>query len=112
MTVGPHGLPDGLRAFRHRNYRLFFAGPGLSLIGTWMQAVAQAWLVLTLTGDPFDLGLISVAQFAPVLVLGLFGGLVADALPKKRTLLWAQYGMMALAFILWGLAASGRIEVW
>ncbi len=112
MTARPQGLPDGLRAFRHRNFRLFFAGQGLSLVGTWMQAVAQSWLVLTLTGNPFDLGLIAVAQFTPVLVLGLFGGLVADALPKKPTLLWAQIGMMALAFILFGLTATGRIEVW
>ncbi len=112
MTLRPTTMPDGLRAFSHRNYRLFFAGQGLSLVGTWMQAVAQSWLVLTMTGDPFYLGLIAVAQFTPVLILGLFGGVVADVLPKRRTLVVLQIGMMILAFSLWGLTASGRIEVW
>ncbi len=74
-------LPNGARAFRHRNYRLFFGGQGMSLIGTWMQSVAQSWLVLQLTGDPFMLGVVSAAQFLPVMFLGLFGGLIADALP-------------------------------
>ena len=103
---------DGLRAFRHRNYRLFYAGQGTSLIGTWMQAIAQAWLVLELTDDPFYLGLVAVAQFAPVLVLGLFGGIVADSLPKRRTLMILQAAMMALAGILFALTATGVIEVW
>ena len=112
MTHRPTTVPDGLRAFRHRNYRLFFVGQGISLVGTWMQAVAQAWLVLTLTGDPFYLGLIAVAQFTPVLVFGLFGGIVADALPKRRTLVVLQSLMMIPAFSLWALTASDRIEVW
>ncbi|TMG21963.1 MAG: MFS transporter, partial [Chloroflexi bacterium] len=78
------------RALRHRNYRLFFAGQLISLVGTWMQSVAQAWLVLALTGSPFALGLVAAAQFTPVLVFGLFGGLIADHLPKRRTLLATQ----------------------
>ena len=69
---------QGWRAFRHRNYRLFFAGQAVSLVGTWMMTVAQSWLVLQLTGDPFMLGVVAAAQFLPVLVLGLFGGIVAD----------------------------------
>jgi len=77
-------LRNGSRAFRHRNYRLFFTGQLVSLVGTWMQTVAQAWLVLQLTGDPFLLGLVAAMQFLPVMVLGLFGGLIADALPKRR----------------------------
>ena len=71
-----------LRALAHRNYRLFFVGQLVSLVGTWMQQVAQAWLVLQLTGDPFLLGLAATVQFLPVMVLGLFGGLIADALPS------------------------------
>jgi len=101
-----------LRAFRHRNYRLFFAGQAVSLVGTWMQQVAQGWLVLQLTGDPFWLGAVATAQFGPVIVLGLFGGVVADQLPKRRTLIVAQTVAMALAFVLFGLTAARVVEVW
>jgi MFS family permease len=93
-------IPSGIHAFRHRNYRLFFAGQATSLIGTWMQQVAQAWLVLLLTGDVLWLGVIAAAQFIPVLVLGLFAGVLADALPKRRTLLVTQAAKMCLSIAL------------
>jgi MFS family permease len=102
----------GLNAFRHRNYRLFWAGQLISLIGTWMQSVAQAWLVLQITNDPFALGLLSVAQFGPVMVLGLFGGVIADNLPKRQTLIATQAVQMILAFVLAGLVATGSVQVW
>ncbi len=105
-------LRNGSRAFRHRNYRLFFSGQLVSLVGTWMQTVAQAWLVLQLTGDPFLLGLVAAMQFLPVMVLGLFGGLIADALPKRRTLIATQTIQMVLAFVLFGLTATGAVQVW
>ena len=105
-------LANGSRALAHRNYRLFFAGHLISLIGMWMQQVAQAWLVLQITGDPFLLGLTAAVQFLPVMVLGLFGGLIADALPKRPTLLATQVVQMVLAFILFGLTAAGVVEVW
>jgi MFS family permease len=105
-------LANGARAFRHRNYRLFFAGQLVSLVGTWMQQVAQAWLVLQLTNDPFLLGLVAAVQFLPVMVLGLFGGLLADALPKRMTLVATQSVQMVLALILFGLVASGEVQVW
>jgi MFS family permease len=100
------------RAFRHRNYRLFFAGQLTSLIGTWMQQVAQAWLVLELTGDPLVLGLTTALTFLPVLLLGLFGGLIADALPKRPTLIATQVVQMVLAFVLFGLVVTDTVEVW
>jgi MFS family permease len=106
------GLPNGARAFGHRNYRLFFGGQLVSLIGTWMQTVAQSWLVLQLTGDPFMLGVVAAAQFLPVMILGLFGGLIADALPKRRTLLGTQLVKMVLSFTMFGLVATGTVEVW
>jgi MFS family permease len=112
MTFGTFAGADAMRAFRHRNYRLFFAGQGLSLVGTWMQQVAQAWLVLELTGEPLALGLVAVAQFSPVLVLGLFGGVVADVLPKRKTLMALQAAMLLDTIVLFGLTASGHIEVW
>ena len=114
MTIRPGAARGfhGFRAFRHRNYRLFFGGQLISLIGTWMQQVAQAWLVLQLTHDPLWLGLVAVAQFGPVIIFGLFGGVIADQLPKRRTLLVTQTVAMVLAFILFGLTASGVIQVW
>src|SRR6516225_10231256 len=96
MTSSIH-LPRGIYAFRHRNYRLFFAGQATSLIGTWMQQVAQAWLVLLLTGDVLWLGVIAAAQFIPVLLLGLPAGVLADALPKRRTLVITQAVKMSLS---------------
>src|SRR3990170_8411588 len=101
----------GWRALRHRNYRLFFVGQLVSLIGTWMQAVAQGWLVLLLTGDPLWLGIVAAAQFGPVLVLGLFGGLIADGLPKRRTLIVTHAIAMVLAFVLFGLTATNSVHV-
>jgi MFS family permease len=105
-------MSAGLRAFKHRNYRLFFAGQAISLVGTWMQQVAQGWLVLQLTNDPLWLGLVAVAQFGPVLLFGLFGGLIADHLPKRQTLMVTQAIAMFLAFALFLLTATGLVEVW
>jgi MFS family permease len=105
-------LANGGRAFRHRNYRLFFGGQLVSLVGTWMQQVAQAWLVLELTNDPLILGLTTALAFLPVLILGLFGGLIADALPKRPTLITTQAIQMMLAFILFGLSVTDTVQVW
>jgi MFS family permease len=98
--------------FGHRNYRLFFGGQAISLVGTWMQQVAQGWLVLTLTGDPFWLGVVASAQFLPVMILGLFAGILADVLPKRQTLIAVQATMMVLAAILTVLTATGVVQVW
>ena len=98
--------------FRHRNYRLWFVGQSISGIGTWMQMVAQSWLVLALTGDPFQMGVVAAAQYTPVLVFGLFGGLVADGLPKRRVLMATQTTFGLLAAVLWALSASGVVQVW
>ena len=100
-----------MSAFQHRNYRLFFGGQAISLVGTWMQQVAQAWLVLELTHDPIWLGVVAAAQFIPVIVLGLFAGVAADALPKRRVLIWTQTAMMALAAIL-AASSSSAVQVW
>ena len=102
----------GLRALRHRNYRLFFFGQLISLVGTWMQQVAQGWLVLQITHDPLWLGIVSVAQFGPVIIFGLFGGLIADQWPKRRILLATQTSSMLLAFALFLLTATGVVQVW
>ncbi|MFL5684320.1 MAG: MFS transporter [Chloroflexota bacterium] len=103
---------DGLSPFQHRNFRLFFAGQAVSLVGTWMQQVAQAWLVLELTHDPIWLGIVAAAQFIPVMVLGLFAGVAADALPKRQVLIATQTAMMVLAAILAVLVIADVVEVW
>ena len=103
---------DGLRALRHRNYRLFWSGQLVSLVGTWMQNIAEDWLVLTLTGSPLMLGVVTAAQFAPILIFGLFGGIVADSLPKRRTLIATQTIAMVLAFLLAFLTLTHQIQVW
>ena len=77
-----------------------------------MTSVAQAWLVLQLTGDPFDLGLITAAQFLPVLFLGLFGGIIADAVPKRSALYGTQIVAMVVCFTLFALTATGVVELW
>ena len=101
----------GWRALRHHNYRLFFGGQLVSLIGTWMQSVAQGWLVLQITGDPIYLGIVAAFQFGPVLLFGLFGGLVADGLPKRKTLIVTQTSAMILAFVLFALAATNTVRI-
>jgi MFS family permease len=105
-------LSNGARALRHRNYRLFFGGQLISLVGTWMQTVAQGWLILQLTGDAFLLGVVAALQWLPVMFLGLFGGIIADALPKRRTLIVTQAAKMTLSFTMFALVASGVVEVW
>ena len=107
--IAPVPRPVRMRAFSHRNYRLFFGGQAISLVGTWMQQVAQAWLVLQLTGDALWLGVIAAAQFLPILILGLPAGVFADALPKRRTLLVTQVGKMSLSIIL-AVIAIANIE--
>src|SRR2546429_3930095 len=104
-----------LRAFvalRHRNFRLFWFGQLISLIGTWMQTIGQAWLVLELTHSAWLLGVVGALQFLPVMLLSLFGGVLADRLPKRRVLLFTQSFAMLQAVVLWILVASGHIQVW
>src|ERR1700688_2734103 len=101
------GLLRTFIALRHRNFRLFWFGQMISLIGTWMQTTAQAWLVLELTHSAWLLGLVGALQFTPVLVLSLFGGVLADRLPKRKMLLFTQSSAMVQAAILWILVATG-----
>ena len=105
-------LPRGLSAFRHYNFRLFWGGMLVSLVGTWMQQVGQAWLVLQLTNDPLALGIVAAAQFTPVLFLGLFGGIVADAFGKRRVLVLTQLSAAILAVILGVLVVTDTVQVW
>lgn len=91
-------------SFRSRNFRLFFAGQGISQVGNWLTLVAQALLVLDLTGDGVAVGFLVACQFGPVLLLGPWAGLVADRSDKRRLLLIVQVGAMVQSFALAGLA--------
>jgi MFS family permease len=100
------------RSLRIRNYRLFFLGQLVSVSGTWMQQLAQDWLVLRLTNRALPVGVTTALQFAPVLVLGVWGGLIADRLDKRRLLLATQGTMGALALALGVLTATGAVRLW
>lgn len=94
------------------NYRVFFVGQSLSLIGTWMQTVGQGWLILQITGSPAALGVVTMLQFLPITVLSLVGGVLADRLPKRRTLVTVQSVATVQAALMAILTATGTIEIW
>jgi MFS family permease len=100
------------RSFRHRNFALFFSGQIISLIGTWMQSVAESWLVFRLTKSSVLLGTVVFCSLIPSFVLAPFGGLLADRFSRRRILIITQTLSMILAFILAALTISGVIRVW
>src|SRR5580698_5697022 len=101
-----------LRAFRHRNYRLFFAGQLVSLMGTWMQSVAQGWLVYTLTHSPLLLGLTSFCAQVPVFFVAPFGGTISDRVDRRRLLIVTQGLSLLQAAILATLTLAHLVQVW
>ncbi len=106
------GVLQAVVALKHRNFRIFWTGQLISLIGTWMQNLAQGWLVLTLTNSPFLLGLVTAVQFTPMLLFSLFAGVAADRLPKRKLLLVTQSGSALTALTLGLLVLAGRIRYW
>jgi len=105
-------LPRYARALRHRNYRLFFSGQLVSLVGTWMQSVAESWLVYRLTGSAALLGIAGFAGQVPVLFFATIGGTVADRYNRHRILIVTQTISMVLPLILAALVFTGRVQVW
>jgi predicted MFS family arabinose efflux permease len=105
-------FPNGLRALNHADFRLFFTAQQVAQIGTWMQTVAQSWLVLQLTDSPFRLGLIGTLQFAPILLFAIASGAGADCLPLRRLLVSTQLTLSCQALMLAALVASGRVQYW
>jgi len=101
-----------LRALRHRNFQLFFAGQLISLIGTWMQNVAQSWLVYRLTGSSTLLGAVGFSGQIPVFLFSPIGGLIADRYHRHRIVIATQISAMILASILAALTLTGRVQVW
>ncbi len=101
-----------LAALSHHNFRWFWSGQCVSLIGSWMQRASQAWLILEMTDSPFLLGLIGVMQFLPVMLLSLVAGVVADRFPKRKLILSMQLSLGAQALILSALVYSGTVQYW
>jgi predicted MFS family arabinose efflux permease len=105
-------MRNAFRALRTRNYRLFFSGQLVSLIGTWMHIIAQSWLVFELSRSAVALGVVTALQFGPMLVGGVWGGLIADRLNKRRILLTTQSLFAIEATALAVLVATGAAQLW
>lgn len=113
-TLAPLGTlrRQTFAALANANYRRYFTGQSVSLVGTWMQSVAQSWLVLQLTGSATALGLVIALQTLPTLVLGPYAGVVADRLDKRRLMIGLQSAMGALALLLGLLTITGAVQLW
>jgi MFS family permease len=112
MAAADKKLHPALRSLRHRNFQLFFAGQLISLTGTWMQSVAQSWLVYRLTDSGLLLGLVGFAGQFPVLLLAPVGGSVADEFSRHRIVLATQAASMFLALTLAFLTLAGQVQIW
>ena len=106
------GLKRGFEALGVRNYRLYWSGQVVSLVGTWMQQVSLPWLVLSLGGTPLQLGFVAVLQFGPAMILAPFGGVFADRLDKRQAMMVTQAAAAGQAFVLFVLTATGVVEIW
>ncbi len=105
-------LPNGLRSLGHRDYRIFFITQLFSLTGTWMQTLAQSWLVLSLTNSPAALGLVGVFQFGPTLLLGLPAGVFVDRVPKRNLLICTQICFAIITALLAIQLGRGQLQLW
>src|ERR1039457_708764 len=110
--LAPSRVPRTFRALRHRNFRLFIGGQIVSLIGTWMQNVAQAWLVYRLTHSELLLGTAWFCTQIPVFAFGALGGLAADRYSRHRLVVVTQILSMCQALVLAALTLSGKVQVW
>lgn len=104
-------LRNAFRALKHRNFQIFWAGQGISVAGTWMQTMAQSWLIYRLTNSALALGLLTVARFGPALVIAPFAGLAADRLPRRKVVIVTQATSLVLATVLAALTLGGWIRV-
>jgi MFS family permease len=108
----PLHLADTFISFRHRNYRLFFLGQTISLVGTWMQSVAQSWLVLLLTNSAFMLGLVGALGTLPILLFSFWAGVIADHTDRRRLLIFTNSAGLLLALILGILVVGHWVALW
>jgi MFS family permease len=103
---------DTLRSMKSHNFRLFFYGQLVSTTGTWIQTIALGWLVLRITNSGFAVGIVTALQFLPMLLLGTYGGVIADRLDKRRTLIATQSGMAITSAVLAGITIAGADPLW
>lgn len=108
-----HTVGEFLPALRSGNYRLYFLGQGISLVGTWMQDIAQSWLIYpVLTNNKSLLGVVSFVNLIPTAILALFAGVLVDRINRKKGLIATQSAFALIAFVLWILIVTKHIEVW
>src|SRR5437868_9621349 len=112
VVAGALPLGQTFAALKHPNFRLFFFGQLISLIGTWMQNTAQSWLIYDLTRSKLLLGMVAAVGSAPMLLFSTWGGSVADRVSKRTILLVTQTSMMVLAFVLAALVWTRWVEPW
>ena len=112
LAPGPGSSRGPFAAMRHRNYRLFWIGQVLSLVGTWMQSVSQPWLVLLLGGSPLQLGIVLALEFAPSTVLAPLGGVLADRTDKRTVIIWTQVAAALQAVVLFAITVTGVVQIW
>ncbi|MCL4854600.1 MAG: MFS transporter, partial [Bryobacteraceae bacterium] len=112
MSSRGTGFPLILRSLKHRNFRLFVSGQLVSLIGTWMQMIAESWLVYRLTGSAVLLGWVGFSNQIPVFLLAPIGGAVADHFNRRRVIMATQSAFMVLALLLATLTFTGVVQVW
>ena len=112
VSVAPSGWARVSPALRSRNFRLFWLGQLVSVIGTSVQVVAEGWLIYNLTGSTFWLGMVGFLALLPVLPVSLLGGLLIDRVPRRKLILWTQVGLMSQALIFGALAYSGQLVLW
>jgi MFS family permease len=112
LVVGELMLRQTFSALRHRNFRLFFSGQLVSLIGTWLQNTAQGWLVYDMTRSNWLLGVVTAVGSAPMLLFSIWGGSIADRHSKRNIVLWTQTSMMLLALVFASLVWSKHITIW
>lgn len=105
-------ISGALRALKHRNFQLFFSGQMISLTGTWMQSIAQSWLVYRLTGSSLLLGSVGFAGQLPVFLFAPLGGIIADRHNRRRVVIATQVASMLLAAILAALTLTGTVKIW
>jgi predicted MFS family arabinose efflux permease len=109
---GPGPFRRGLAALHHRNYRYYWLGQIVSLVGTWMQSVSQPWLVLLLGGSPLQLGLVLALEFTPPMFLAPLGGVLADRVDKRQALMVTSVVKAVQAVILFALTITGVVQIW
>jgi predicted MFS family arabinose efflux permease len=109
---GPGPFRRGLAALHHRNYRYYWLGQIVSLVGTWMQSVSQPWLVLLLGGSPLQLGLVLALEFTPPMFLAPLGGVLADRVDKRKALMVTSVVKAVQAVILFAVTITGVVQIW